>query len=222
MRCRPFRIAAFFCLVLIGGLSTVPAQTFDISSGGTPTISGTVGGSVSGSASTTTDLSVTINFGEVGPTNTNSIVRVVVPIAIRSLAPYQVTATVTGATNANLQAVQRSDIGFGANNIRRTGILARNCTNSAHTFYSPFTLDPSTNVTYNALGRATYPGDLGDIATSTTILSGPTLSIISAGRLTFNAHIFDAIFTMTPQFYASGVTSATVTFNISAGPNVPC
>ncbi len=219
---RSFNIAVLFVLSLVGGLSTIHAQTFDISSGGTPTITGTVGGSVTGSSSSTADLDVTINFGEVGPTNTNSIVRVVVPIAVRSLAAYRVTATVTGATNANLQAVQRSDIGFGANNIRRSGFLARNCTNSDHIFYSPFTIDPSTNVTYNPQGRATYPGDLSDVGTSTTILSGPPLSILTAGRFTFNAHIFDAIFTMTPQFYAPGVTSATVTFNISAGPNVPC
>ena len=213
---------AIFSIVWLAFVEIVTAQTFDISSGGTPTITGASGGSVSGSSSRTTDLNVTINFGEVSPSNTNSIVRVVVPIAIRSLAAYRVTATVTGGTNANVQAIQRSDIGFGANNLRRTGLLSRNCTNSNHIFYSPFTTDPATSITYNGAGRVVYPGDLGDVGTSTTILTGPTLSWLTAGRLSSNAHIFDAIFVITPQFYATGTSTATVTFSIAAGPSVPC
>ncbi len=208
-------------VLVFASFGNSPGQTFDISSGGTPTITGALSGSVSGSSSTTSDLSVTINFGEVSPVNTNNIVRVVVPIAIRSLAPYRVTATVTGTTNANLQAVQRSDIGFGAEDLRRSGFLARSCS-SDHIFYNPFTVDPATNVTYNAGGRATYPGDLSDVASSTTILSGPTLSWLTAARFSSNAHIFDAIFVITPQFYAPGTTSVNITFSISAGPSVPC
>lgn len=215
-------IPILFCLLLIGGLSTAPAQTFDISSGGTPTITGNVSGSVVGSSSNTTNLNVVIDFGEVGPSNTNPVVKVVVPIAVRSLAPYRVTATVTGGNNSNPQAIQRSDVGFGLDNLRRMGFLSRTCNNSDHIFYSPFDNDPSSNVSYNAFGRATYPGDLGDIGSSTTILSGPTLSFLTAGRLSINGYIFDAIFTMTPQFYASGTTTTVITFSIASGPNVPC
>jgi len=215
------RILAITALLIVF-VGSASAQTFDISSGGTPTITGALSGSVSGNSSTTTDLNVTINFGEVGPANTNAIVKVVVPIAIRSLSPYKVTATVTGGTNVNLQALQRSDVGFGVNNMRGTGFLSRNCNNSDHIFYSPFTADPATHITYTAAGRADYPGNLGDIGTSTTILSGPTLSFLFGGRFSSNAHIFDAIFTVMPQFYASGTTTASVTFTISAGPSVPC
>lgn len=209
-----------FCMALTVGISR--AQTFDISSGGLPTITGAVGGSVSGSSSTTTDLVVTINFGEVSASNTSNEVKVVVPIAVRSLAAYKVTATVTGGTNANAQAVQRSDIGFGANNIRSMGILSRNCDNSDHIFYSPFTTDPSVSDTISASGRVAYPGSLNNIGASTTILSGPQLSLLTAGRFTINGYIFDAIFSITPQYYAAGTTTATITFTISAGPNVPC
>lgn len=217
---RPTYLAAPL-LILMATLGTY-AQTFDISSGGTPTITGALNGSVSGNSSTTTDLTVTINFGEVSPTNTNSIVKVVVPIAIRSLAPYRVTAAISGGQNANAQAIQRSDIGFSVANIRRTGFLSRACSDSDHIFYSPFTVDPSTAVTYSASGRAAYPGDLSDLGASTTILSGPTLSWLTASPLTYNAHIFDATFAITPQFYAPGTTTAIVTFTISSGPNVPC
>lgn len=217
-----FRVLVLLGAFSLAGLGSLSAQTYDISSGGTPTITGARGGSVVGNSSTTTDLAVTINFGEVSPINTNSIVKVIVPIAVRSLSPYKVTATVSGPINGNAQAIQRTDIGFGANNMRTMGFLSRNCTNSDHIFASPFNLDPSTNVTILPSGRVSYPGDLNDLTTSPTILSGPALSFLTAGRFTFNGYVFDAIIVITPQFYAAGNASATVTFTISAGPNVPC
>lgn len=216
------RNTAASLILALAAWSAANSQTFDISSGGMPTITGAVSGSVTGTSSTTSDLTVTVNFGEVSPSNTNNIVKVVVPIAIRSLAPYRVTATVTGGANANPQAIQRSDIGFGVNNIRRSGFLARVCSDSDHIFYSPFTADPAAAVSYTAAGRAAYSGDLSDLGASTTVLSGPTLSFLTAAPLSSNAYIFDAILTVTPQFYAPGTTTAIVTFTISSGPNVPC
>jgi hypothetical protein len=218
-----FSIPILFCLLFIGGLGTVFAQAFDISSGGLPTITGALGGSVTGSSSTTTNLSVTINFGEVSPKNINNIVKVIVPIAVLSTSPYKVTATVTGSTNTNPQAIQRSDIGFGANNMHSMGgILARTCDESPHLFASPFSNDPASNVMIASNGRVAYLSTLNNVATSTTILSGPELSFLTAARLSNNGYIFNAIFTITPQFYASGTANLTVTFTISSGPNVPC
>lgn len=220
MKKSTYSIQILFCLLFIGGLSNAFAQTFDISSGGAPTITGTVGGSVTGSSSTTSSLSVSVNFGEISPSNTNNIVKVIVPVAIRSVDEYKVTVTITGGTNTNPQALQRSDIGFGIGNLRRTGVLSRDCDN--HTIASLFNNDPATSVTTSASGRATYLSSLNNISGSTTILSGPVLSHVIAGRISFNAWIFDAVFAITPQFYASGITNATITFTISAGPTVPC
>lgn len=218
-----FRIQILFCVLFIGGLGNAFAQTFDISSGGAPTITGALSGSVTGSSSVITDLSVTINFGQVSPINTNSIVKVVVPIGIRSTAAYKVTATVTGSINANVQAIQRSDIGFGENNFRAMGSNSRVCNNSSHIFYTPFNNDPATGVTINGTtGRAQYPSTLDNIGTATTILSGPRLSQSNANRATNNGYIFDVIFTIVPQFYAVATTSSTITFTISAGPAAPC
>ena len=215
-------ILALACLILLGGSGSVAAQALDISSGGAPTITGAVGGSVTGSASVLNDLVVTVNFGEVSPLNTNNIVKVVVPVAVRSNQPYEVKATVAGGTNANAQAVQPTDIGFGINNFRAMGSNSRVCSNSPHIFYSPFNNDPSTGVTINASGRVAYTSDLNDIVGSTAILSGPRLSNGNNNRQTNDGYIFDAIFTITPQFFAAGTTSATLTLTISAGPNVPC
>lgn len=220
MKKSTYSIQILLFLLVIGGLGNTFAQTFDISSGGAPTITGTVGGSVTGSSSTTTNLSVSVNFGEISPSNTNNIVKVIVPVSIRSLDEYKVAVTITGGTSANPQAFQRSDIGFGVGNLRRTGFLSRDCDN--HTIVSLFNNDPATSRFISASGRAAYPSSLNNISGSTTILSGPALSWLTAGRVTYNTWEFDAIFAVTPQFYASGTTNATITFTISAGPTVPC
>ena len=221
MRVRILSTPIFFCVLILGVVAGVSGQALDISSGGTPTITGAVGGSVTGSSSVLNDLIVTINFGEISPTNTNNIVKVTVPIAIRSNQAYKVQAAVTGSTNANAQALQRTDIGFGVNNMRAMGSNSRVCTNP-HIFYSPFNNDPSTSRTISASGRAAYPSTLNNAVTATTILSGPRLSNGNNARQTNDGYIFDAIFAITPQFYAAGTTSATITFTISAGPASSC
>jgi len=216
-------IPILYCVFTLLSLSSVSAQTFDISSGGAPTITGASGGSVTGSSSVLDHLIVTINFGEVSPANTNGIVKVIVPIAIRSQQEYQVGVSITSSTNANAQAVQKTDIGFGANNFRSMGANARICPNSPHIFYSPFNNDPASNVTINGSGRAAYPASLNNIGASTVILSGPRLSqTAKATRRPDNGYIFDAIFAITPQYYAAGSTTVTLTFTISAGPAAGC
>ena len=223
MKRRAITIAIFSCLLIVcAAAEETRAQQFDIGSGGTPTITGTQGGSVTGNTSVTQDLVITINFGELSPVNPNNLVKVVVPIAIRSTAPYQVAVTVAGAFNANLQAVQRSDIGFGARNIRAMGNKSQACT-TPHLFRTPFDNDPAANVTLDANGRANYPSSLQNISASTVILSGPRLTKNSiTNHETDNGYIFDAIFAIKPQYYATGNFTATITFNISAGPNVIC
>ena len=217
-------IPILFCILLVGGLGNAVAQTFDISSGGQPTITGGLGGSVTGSSNVLNNLSVTINFGEVSPANTNSIVKVVVPIAVRSSTRYQVAVTVNSfTTGVSTMAVNKTDIGFGAGNLRSMGANARVCTASPHIFPTPFNNDPATGVTINAAGRATYTSTLNNISTSTVILRGPRLSDdVSPVRQTNNGYIFDAIFVITPQFYAQGATSALLTFTISQGPAAAC
>ena len=100
-----FSFAFLVCVLSLLSLGNVFAQALDISSGGAPTITGAVGGSVTGSSNVLNDLVVTINFGEISPSNTNNIVKVTVPIAVRSNQAYQVTATYSGAVNGNTQAL---------------------------------------------------------------------------------------------------------------------
>jgi hypothetical protein len=223
MRLGHFTISLLIGLIFLAVAPATFAQALDISSGGQPTITGALNGSVTGSASVTNDLVVTINFGEVSPLNTNSIVKVVVPIALRSNQPYQVSVTMSGLSNANIQAVQASDIGFGLQDMRLLGGAGKICTQSTHIFRSPFDNDPAASVTVGANGRIAYTSSLANLSGSTVILSGPELSKNnSIKRQQSDGYVFDAIFTLTPQFFAAGVSSATLIFSISPGPNVPC
>lgn len=222
MKRRITTIAILSCLLMLCAARQTSAQVFDIGSGGTPTITGAQGGSVSGNTSTLQDLVINVDFGEVSPVNTNNLVKVVVPVAIRSTAPYQVSVSVAGSFNANLQAVQRSDIGFGVRNMRQMGIKSQDCT-TPHIFRTLFNNDPSTGVTLDTNGRAAYTSSLQNIGASTVILSGPKLTKGAVTKHEMdNGYIFDAIFTIKPQYYVTGSFSATITFTISAGPNVGC
>ena len=219
MRLRLLLILVFVLTVA----QSISAQALDISSGGQPTITGAVNGSVTGSASVLNDLVVTINFGEVSPANTNGIVKVIVPIALRSNQPYQVSVSSSGLSNANVQALQQTDVGFGIDNIRRLGGAGQICTQSTHIIRSPFDNDPASTATVGANGRVSYQSSLGNLSGSTVVLSGPELSKNnSSKRQQSDGYIFDAIFTVTPQFFAPGVSSATLVFSISPGPNAPC
>jgi hypothetical protein len=223
MRLRHFTYAFLTALILLALSQTTSAQALDISSGGQPTITGTVGGSVTGSVLVTDDLVVTINFGEVSPLNTNSIVKVTVPIALRSNQPYQVSVSVSGLNNGNTQALQASDIGLGLQNIRKLGGAGQDCTQSTHIIRSPFNNDPALNASVGGNGRVTYPSSLANLAGATIILTGPVLSKNnSIKRQQSDGYVFDAIFTLTPQFFAAGVSSVTLIFTIAPGPNVPC
>jgi hypothetical protein len=218
---RILRISIFITAISLVGLGNVFAQTHDISSGGLPTLTGSRGGTITGSSSTLNDLTVVINWGEVSPLNTNAIIKATVPIAIRSIGAYQIAVSVSGGTSVNPQGMQRSDVGFGlARTFTRMGANSRTCS-SADTFNASITADPTVGVTTNAAGRTTYVSSLNTITGSTVILSGPDLSLVP-GRRTDNGWIISVVFALTPQFYASGTTSTTVTFTIGPGPVLVC
>lgn len=218
---RTLRISIFIVAISLASLGNVFAQTHDISSGGLPTLTGSRGGSITGSSSTLNDLTVTINWGELSPLNTNGIIKATVPIGIRSVGSYQIAVSVAGGTSVNPQGLQRADVGFGLNRtFTRMGANSRTCS-STDTFNASITADPTVGVTTNAAGRTTYVSSLNTITGSTVILSGPDLSLVP-GRRTDNGWIINVVFAMTPQFYAAGTTSTTVTFTIGPGPVLVC
>ena len=217
--------AVFLCLAAFGTERGIFAQqqNYDISSGGQNTITGSLGGSVSGGGSPLQNLTITINFGEVSAANPNAIVKVIVPIAVRSIQPYQVSVTMTGSGNADPRAIQLTDIGYGNSNMRPLGHKAAICSRSNHIIYAPFNNDPSTTWSINASGRVAYLSTPANITGSTVILSGPKLTQgTSISRSTDDGWVFDAVFVITPQFFSASTTSATLVFTISPGPNAQC
>jgi hypothetical protein len=209
-------------VVLLTVVESVPAQALDISSGGLPRITGSVNGSVTGGANVTNDLVVTVNFGEVSPLNTNPIVKVIIPIALRSNQPYQVSVSAGGITGSG-NDLQASDVGLGLQNARLLGGAGQVCNQSTHIIRSPFNNDPATSATIGTNGRVAYPSSLANLSGSTMILSGPELSKNnSSKRQQSDGWVFDVILTITPQFFTAGASSATLVFSIAPGPNVPC
>jgi hypothetical protein len=193
---------------------------YDIGSGGQAVIAGGVGASVTSSASTCTDLIVTVDFGELSPINQNGIVKVTVPVVIRSTPTYQVAVSVSGSVGADPNAVKLSDIGFGIRNLRPLP----NANGCGGRIDPLFNNDPSTSVTVNGAGRATYPSSLSSIGASYVILGGPKLSKVSInpGIDCDNGWVFDAVLSVAPQYYVAGSFSLTLTFTISNGSNPAC
>lgn len=193
-----------------------PNDIFDMGSGGQPTITGMLGGSVSVSdSSLLSDLQVTVNFGEVSPLNRNAIVRVVIPIAIRSNDSYELRVSSTTTTGSGgALGLQPSDVGVGLQNLRPMG-NGRICTTNR---IAPlFNNDPA--FTVNRTARATYPSTLANIVGNTLLVSGPDLSKGKVKpRVSDNGWLVDLVLTVVPQFFAPGTLSVTLNFtmNISA------
>ena len=196
---------------------------WDMGSAGLPTITGSVGGSVTGTSTLLSNLVVTVNFGELSPANSNTIVRVVIPIAMRSDRRYQMRVARTGSVGVDPNSVQFSDIGFGIQNLRPFGNTATTCGVDS-IIANPFNNDPSLSVTINgATGRAQYPSSLANIGASTLVINGPRLSENFDGSGQNDGWAFDAILAVKPQYYMPGVFgSITLTFTISSGPAFPC
>ena len=83
-------------------MSATVSKFVEINSGGAVTLTGNSGGGVTTDGVTNSPLAVSINLGELGPSNTNNFVTASVPLKLRSNAAYvlSMTATVTssGAT----------------------------------------------------------------------------------------------------------------------------
>lgn len=210
------------CLVFTTARPTLAAR-YDIGSAGLPTITGSVGGSVTGTATLLGALAVTVNFGELSPANSNSIVTVIVPIAMRTDSAYQVTVTRSGSVGVDANSVQFSDIGFGMQNLRSFGNRATTCgINSI--IHTPFNNDPSSTFTINSsTGRAQYSSSLSNLGTNTVVLNGPQLSENFQGSGGNDGWAFDAILAVKPQYYTPGTMGAiTLVFTISAGSTFAC
>ncbi len=98
-------------------MSATVSKFVEINSGGSVTLTGNSGGGVTTDGIVNSPLAVSINLGELGPSNTNNFVTALVPLKLRSNAGYvlSMSATVTssGSTSNRIGA---ADVGFRAGN----------------------------------------------------------------------------------------------------------
>jgi len=160
-----------------------------------------------------------IDFGEVGPSNTNSFVTATVPLRLRSNVSYTLktsASAITGVTDAS--SVTLADIGFGITTaIRDAG---GGVAGGADTIAAAASGDPTLGANGfidGVTGRYTYNAahSLANYTVSTTVLTGPRImnAMVPGGNT--NGLVVTSIFSIKPQFFTPGSFSTSVTFTIS-------
>lgn len=213
----------FFALAaaISAAASESDGRTFRITSGGLPTLEGSLGGTVLSNAPVGGTLSLTVNFGELSPANSSRIVRVRIPVAIDSSRAYAVSAQVQGpSSSADPNALQASDIGFGIQNLRPSGVRVMPCIDSANAIAPAFDNDPAVGTALDSLGRVRYAITLRSLfPLPRTIITGPPLSSDSSKEES-GGYLFDLILAVTPQYYSASTTSFLLTLTIGPGPSI--
>jgi len=214
------KMRALAALAALASAAALAQPVFDIGTGGNATITGTLNGSVTVNPSQRV-LQVAVDFGELSPVNRNPMVRVSIPVTVRSEAAYQVVAQVASSgMSASPDGMQLSDVGIGIINVRPLS-AGQICT-TPHTVYPPFNADPA--LTALQTPRVAYPGNLSLLANPRVVMTGPTLSSrrVNLNNPGANGWSFDLVLTVAPQFFVPGSSTATLVLTISQGPNTPC
>jgi hypothetical protein len=200
-------------------MTATVSKFVELNSGGAVTLTGNQGGGVTTDGVANNALAVVIDMGEVGPANLNSFVTASVPLKMRSNANYILSMSAIVVTSGvSPDRVLAADFGFGI------GAFARPAT------VGVFTAGVDTNQT---LGDPTLPANgainagtgrfeyvagktnLGAFAASTSILNGVRI-MNAVPRSNPGGLTVPAVFSVKPQFYENGTTTATATFTIAA------
>jgi hypothetical protein len=170
----------------------------ELTSGGAVTLTGNSGGSVITDGTANSPLAVVVNMGELGPSNTNSFVKLSVPLRLRSNVAYQLNmvSSVAGA-GATSFSLKDTDVGFGLTPAARAANLAAGVdTNSTPG-------DPTVGGSTDANGRWVFAGansTLGAFAVSGSVLNGPRINQAVSANSATNLTV-PAIFAIKPQFF---------------------
>jgi len=170
----------------------------ELTSGGAVTLTGNSGGSIITDGTANTPLAVVVDLGEVGPSNTNSFVKLSVPLRLRSNVAYQLNmvSSVSGA-GATSFSLKDTDVGFGLTPAARPANLAP----GVDTNDTPG--DPTVGGSTDVNGRWVFAGSnstLGAYAVSGEVLTGPRVNKTVAGNSASNLTV-PAIFAIKPQFF---------------------
>jgi len=179
-------------------MSASVSNFVELNSGGAVTLTGNLGGSIITDGTANSPLAVVVNLGELGPANTNSFVKLSVPLRLRSNVAYQLNmvSSVAGA-GATAFSLKDTDIGFGLTPAARPANLAAGVDTNA----TPG--DPTVGGSTDVDGRWVFAGansTLGAYASSGAVLSGPRINKTVSAQSATNLSL-PAIFTVKPQFY---------------------
>lgn len=199
-------------------MSATVSKFVEINSGGSVTLTGNSGGGVTTDGVSGNPLAVSINLGELGPSNTNSFVTAQVPLKLRSNAAYvlSMTATVTssGTTSSRIAA---ADVGFGLGTVTRSGTGVNNSGTDTNATSGDPTLaaNGSVNGTTGRYEFTAVRSNLSAFSSATTALSGPII-MNAVPRSNVNGLTVPAFFAIKPQFFENGTTTIAVTFTVTA------
>src|SRR5215213_9088181 len=199
-------------------MSATVSKFVEINSGGAVTLTGNSGGGVTTDGVTNSPLAVSINLGELGPSNTNSFVTAQVPLKLRSNAPYvlSMSATVT-SSGTSASRIGAADVGFGLGTVSRLGIGVNTTGADTNATSGDPTLpaNGSVNATTGRFEFTAVRSNLSAFSSATTALSGPII-MNAVPRSNANGLTVPAFFAVKPQFFENGTTTISVTFTVTA------
>ena len=198
----------------------------EVRAGGAATLTNNSGGGITNNKikgdKLNSPTTMTIDFGEVGPSNNASFVTATVPLRLRSNVSYTLktsaAAMTYGSGTPDTSSVTLADIGFGVTTATRDS--GGGVASGTDTIAASANGDPTAggNGSVNGTsGRYVYNTghSLGDYTTSTTILTGPRIMDAMVGSGNTNGLVVTSIFAIKPQFFTPGSFSTSVTFTIS-------
>lgn len=199
-------------------MSATVSKFVEINSGGAVTLTGNSGGGVTTDGVVNTPLAVSINLGELGPSNTNSFVTASVPLKIRSNAAYVLSMNATVASSGSSSSrIGAADIGFGLGTISRSGVGVNTGGSDTNATSGDPTLaaNGSVNGTTGRYEFTAVRSNLSAFSSATTALSGPII-MNAVPRSNANGLTVPAMFAVKPQFFENGTTTISVTFTVTA------
>ncbi len=199
-------------------VSATVSKFVEINSGGAVTLTGNSGGGVTIDGVANSPLAVSINLGELGPSNTNNFVTAQVPLKLRSNAAYVLSMIATvNSSGTTSNRIGAADVGFGLGTITRsgTGVNATGTDTNATSGNPTLPANGSVNATSGRYEFTAVRSNLSAFSSATTALNGPFI-MNAVPRSNANGLTVPAFFAIKPQFFENGTTTISVTFTVTA------
>ncbi len=188
-----------------------------VTSGGAATLTGNLGGGITTQSPSNGALATVVDFGDVGPGNTNTRVCFIQPLFLRANAASTVSAALTdSAFGGGAGDLAATDIGIGFQNLVASG---GNADVSTTTVAASFGADPC-SAALDGDGIPTFSATLNDLApaapgTAVIASTGP-ISLRGSFNSPNNRADLDLSLSIVPQAFTAGAFSATVTLTMTS------